>query len=77
MDTQDTRADAVALAGGAIVSALLEALVEKDILAPREVRAILRKAMNGLGPLAKTPVGYEATGVIATIIHDRYPQERG
>jgi hypothetical protein len=76
MNIQEDRSRALALAGGAIVSALLDALVEKDMLSVREVRAVLLKAMNAIGPYAQTPVGYEASGMIATIMHDRFPVAR-
>jgi len=76
MNIQEDRSRALALAGGAIVGALLDTLVEKNILTVREVRALLLKAMNGIGPYAQTLVGYEASGMIATMMHDRFPQDR-
>jgi hypothetical protein len=76
MNIQEDRSRALALAGGAIVSALLDTLVEKEILSLQDVRALLLKAMNGIGPYAQTPVGYEASGMIATIVHDRFPHPR-
>ena len=77
MTIQEDRSRALALAGGAIVSALLDTLVEKEMLTPREVRAVLLKAINSIAPYAQTTVGYEASGMIATIMHDRYPVPRG
>lgn len=74
MNIQEDRSRALALAGGAIVTALLEALVEKNVLSVREVRAVLLKAINGIGPYAQTSVGYEASGMIAAIMRDRFPQ---
>jgi hypothetical protein len=74
---QEDRGRALALAGGAIVSALVDALVEKDILTQREVRALLLKAIHSIAPYAQTTVGYEASGMIAAIMHDRYPAARG
>ena len=76
MNIQEDRSRALALAGGAIVGALLDALVEKNVLTVREVRAVLLKAINGIGPYAQTPVGYEASGMIATMMRDRFPQGR-
>jgi hypothetical protein len=72
MDIQEDRSRALALAGGAIVGALLDALVEKDILTVREVRSVLLKAINAIGPYSQTPVGYEASGMIAAMMHDRF-----
>jgi hypothetical protein len=77
MNVQQDRSGALALAGGAIVSALLEALVEKEVLTVREVRALLRKAINGIAPYAQTSVGYDASSMIATMMHDRFPPGRG
>jgi len=76
MNIQEDRSRALALAGGAIVSALLDTLVEKGILTIPEMRAVLLKAINGIGPYAQTTVGYEASGMIATIMRDRFPAER-
>ncbi len=76
MTIQEDRSRALALAGGAIVSALLDTLVEKGILNIPEVRAVLLKAINGIGAYAQTTVGYEASGMIATIMRDRFPVGR-
>jgi hypothetical protein len=75
-DIKEDRLRALSLAGAAIVSTLLDTLVEKNVLPICEVRAILLKAMHGLSPYAQTSVGYEANGMIATIMHDRFPQDR-
>jgi len=68
-DIKEDRSRALALAGAAIVSALLDVLVEKNVLTVREARAVLLKAMNGLSAYAQTSVGHEANGMIATIMH--------
>jgi hypothetical protein len=49
-DIKEDRSRALSLAGAAIVSALLDTLVEKNVLTVREVRAVLLKAMHGLSP---------------------------
>jgi len=76
MNTQEDRARAMALAGGAIVTALLDTLVEKDILTVTEVRTVLLKAIKSIGPYAQTDIGHHASGMIATIMHDRFPLPR-
>jgi hypothetical protein len=76
MTLQEDRSRAVALAGGAVASALLDALVEKNILSVSEVRAVLLKAMNSIAPYKGTSIGYEASGMLAAVLHDRFPQER-
>lgn len=77
MTLQEDRSRALALAGGAVVGALLEALVEKDVLTVREVRAVLLKAINSITPYTQTTVGYEASGMIAAMMRDRFAQDRG
>jgi hypothetical protein len=77
MTIQEDRSRALALAGGAVVGALLEALVEKDVLTVREVRAVLLKAINSISPYTQTTVGYEASGMIAALMRDRFAQDRG
>jgi hypothetical protein len=75
MAFQDDRSQAMALAGGALASALLELLVEKNILSVPEVRSVVLKAMNSIAPSKGTTVGYEATGILAVVLHDRFPQD--
>ena len=77
MTIQEDRSRALALAGGAVIGALLEALVEKDVLTVREVRSVLLKAINSISPYTQTTVGYEASGMIAAMMRDRFAQDRG
>ncbi len=74
MNIQEERAHAMALAGGAIVTALLDTLVEKNVLSVREARALLLKSMNGISTYTQLTVGYEASGMIAAMMRDRFPQ---
>ena len=76
MAVQDDRSRAVALAGGALATALLDALVEKNVLTVPEARAVLLKAMNSIAAYKDTSLGYEASGILAVALHDRFPQER-
>jgi hypothetical protein len=73
---QEDRARALALAGGAVMGVLLEALVEKDVLTVGEVRTVLMKAINSISPYTQATVGYEASGMIAAMMRDRFAQER-
>jgi hypothetical protein len=50
-------AAALSLAGGVIVTALLDTLIEKGILSRRDVRAVLETAFEDLGPYQTTPEG--------------------
>jgi hypothetical protein len=77
MSIQEDRSRALALAGGAVVSALLDVLVAKDVLTVREARAALSKAIKSIAPYAQTTVGYEASAMIAAIMHDRFSNDRG
>jgi hypothetical protein len=76
MTIQEDRSRALAPAGGAIVTAWLDALVEKEILSPQQVRTVLARAISSIGPYSQNSVGYEASGMIATIMHDRFPNSR-
>jgi len=76
MSIQEDRARALALAGGAVVNLLLDAFVEKDVLSRQEARSVLLKALNSISAFAQTTVGHEASGMIATIMHDRFPNTR-
>ena len=76
MTIQEDRSRALALAGGAVVGALLEVLVEKEVLTVREVRAVLLKAINGISPYTQTTVGYEASGMIAAMMRDRFAKQK-
>jgi hypothetical protein len=66
-------AAALSLAGGVIVTALLDTLIEKGILSHRDVRAVLETAVEDLGPYQTTPEGFEATSIVADLLQ-RYPE---
>ena len=77
MSETDDKAQGLALAGGVIMVALLETLVEKNVLSAAEVRALLSKALLGIGPHARSAGGYEASWAIANIMRERFPESRG
>jgi hypothetical protein len=77
MSETDDKAQGLALAGGVIMVALLETLVEKNVLSAAEVRALLSKALLGIGPHARSAGGYEASRAIANIMRERFPERRG
>src|SRR6266511_2059614 len=70
MSEADDKAQGLALAGGAIMTAL----VEKNVLSVPEVRALLSKALLGIGPHARSAGGYEASRAIANIMRERFPE---
>jgi len=63
-----TSPQALAIATGAIVSALLDVLVQKDLLTIPEVRVALDTAMKGAGLRIQSPEGAEASQFIAALL---------
>src|SRR5258708_39713391 len=72
MPTDDERAAAAALAGGAISAALLEPLMEKNLLSRNEARAVLQKALATVGAFSVTPGGQSAQGVITRMLAGKF-----
>jgi hypothetical protein len=72
MPTNDERAAATALAGGAITAALLETLMEKNLLTRGEVREVLQKALTTVGTFSETPGGYAAKGIITRLMAGKF-----
>jgi hypothetical protein len=72
MPTDDERAAATGLAGGAITAALLETLMEKNVLSRNEARAVLQKALATVGTFADTPGGQAAQGVITRMLAGKF-----
>jgi hypothetical protein len=70
-NTEADKMTGVGLAGGAVVSALLDTLYAKGILSSRSV---LSSAMNALAPHQRTPAGYEASQIIAALMRVRFSQ---
>ncbi|HEY5064347.1 MAG TPA: hypothetical protein VIJ04_05890 [Xanthobacteraceae bacterium] len=60
-------ATATGLAGGVLVGALLETLMEKGIFDLADCRAILDRGINSLGPLMQTPNGIQAAQIIGAM----------
>jgi hypothetical protein len=58
--------EALAVATGAIISALLDILIRKKVLTAPEVRDALRAAMQGTQTL--TPEGLQASQFIAVLL---------
>jgi hypothetical protein len=68
----DINAQALAIAGGAIAAALIDALHDKGILDLMEARAILDKAMHRIGPVVMTPEGGQASRLVADMLKTKY-----
>jgi hypothetical protein len=72
MPTDDERAAATALAGGAVSAALLETLMDKNILSRNEARTVLQKALATVGTFADTPGGQAAEVVITRMLAGKF-----
>jgi hypothetical protein len=57
-----------AFAGGGVMTALLDELVNKGVLTSDEVRGILQRAQNGTANFYETEIGREAGRVISDIL---------
>ena len=71
-----SRNEGTGLAGGLIVTALLDKLLTNDILARGEIRDILMKSLAAIGPDAQTPEGFAASQIIQGLLRDKF-SERG
>ena len=45
------------------MTALVDTLVERDILSIPEVRNVLLKVIKAIGPYAQTDIGHHASGI--------------
>jgi hypothetical protein len=71
MPTHEERASGTGLAGGAISAALLDTLMEKNLLSRGEARAVLQKALAAVGAF-DTPAGHAAEGIITRMLAGKY-----
>ena len=72
MATSEELATGTALVGGALATALLEALFDKGILNLSESRAVLDRAMKSLAPVMQTPAGFHAAGIIGALQRGKF-----
>ena len=67
----------LALAGGALASALLDALYSKDLLSLDEARDVLENATKILDVAHSSPDAiFEAKGIITAMGHGRFAERR-
>jgi hypothetical protein len=64
-------------ATAAILISLLQVLAKKDLLTNAEIRAVLMKAANDLGPHEYTEPIKGAVGIILDDILPRFPEDGG
>ena len=72
MSDSATQAQAAALAGGAVASALLQTLFDKGILTLDESRTVLDRAMRSLGLVIQSPEGMIAAKIIAELQRGKF-----
>jgi hypothetical protein len=71
-DTNEILGMSTALAGGAVATALLQALFDKDILTLDEARGVLQSAIRSLAPVMQTPAGFRASQVIGDLQRGKF-----
>ena len=72
-ENSETVALGTALAGGALLTSLLDEIFYKGILNKAEMRAVFERANNGLVPFYGTEIGREGARVIAGLL-SRFPE---
>lgn len=65
-----------AIAGGAIAVALIEALLEKNILTLAEARDVLGSAMQMTGQYSQSDGGFEASQIIGALMRSKFAHRR-
>jgi hypothetical protein len=65
--TSDIKAAGTGLAGSAITSALLDILIEKNVITLADARAVLDRAALAISTHVGTPAGKEAIQTIAIL----------
>jgi hypothetical protein len=73
--TSDIKAAGTGLAGGAIASALLDILIEKNVITRADARTVLDRAATAISPHVGTPAGKEAIQTIAVLKIGRFSED--
>jgi hypothetical protein len=68
------RNEGTGLAGGLIVTALLDRLLVNNVLPKSEIRDILKKSLAAIGPDSKTPEGYAASKIIQDLLGGKFSE---
>lgn len=69
----ESRALGLGVAGGAVLTVLLDELLNKGVLTNDEIRAVLQKAQNGVVAFFGSSVGREAGRAISSLFA-RFPE---
>ena len=62
------------LAGGLIVTALLDKLLTNNVLSKGEIRDILKRSLAAIGPDAQTPEGFAASRIIQDLLGGKFSE---
>ncbi len=73
MSEGSVKAAGAGLAGGAIVAALLETLVDRNVLTLPEAKNVLDRAQRSATLNADTPEGAEAAAIITSVLRGWSP----
>jgi hypothetical protein len=73
--TSDIKAAGTALAGSAIASALLDILIEKNVITLADARTVLNQASAAISAHVGTPAGTEAIQTIAILRTGRFSED--
>jgi hypothetical protein len=76
MATASELSPGTALAGGAVATALLEALFDKGVLDLTESRAVLDRALKSLAPVMQTTEGFTAANIIGALQRGKFSARR-
>ena len=71
-DLGSAKATGIGIAGGSVAVALIETLLDKNILTLTEARSVLERAMTTAGMHFKTPEGFEASKIIGEMMKGRF-----
>jgi hypothetical protein len=74
-NTSDIKAAGAGLVGGAIASALLDILIEKNMITLADARAVLNRATEAISAHVGTPAGREAIQSIAILMNGCFSED--
>jgi hypothetical protein len=74
-NSSDIKAAGTGLAGGAIASALLDILIEKNVITLADARAVIDRAALAISAHGGTPAGKEAIQTITTLRINRFSED--
>jgi hypothetical protein len=75
-NTNERLAIGSAIAGGALVTALIEVLFEKGALTLEESRTVLDRALHKVGVHERASGAHEAADIITKLMHGRFASRR-